>query len=126
VINWELFTNGKNPCPSALTHVALANKVINEAWRPSLPHTCPVQWKSFIESCWNQSSSNRPTFKSIIGTLRDWVDNPPQICTDYVTGDSSDCDNSIDGQNSEEESFPSETNSQTLIQSNKSYDDAIS
>jgi len=126
VILWELFTNGRNPCPSALTHVTLANKVINESWRPSLPHTCPVEWASFIETCWSQTPSKRPAFKNIVEFLKRWEDNPPPIRKEASGDSSGDWDRSSQN-NTEQETTEEEILSETTIsQSNADYDDVIS
>lgn len=124
VILWELFTHGKNPCPSALTHVALANKVINEGWRPSLPHRCPQQWTSFIEVCWHQKPTKRLAFKNIVVKLQGWADNPPPIRTD-TSGDSSDLEESQYSDYEESINEEEDNPSQMLSHSQSEYDDNI-
>jgi len=79
VVFWELFAGGKNPCPSELTHLALANKVINEAWRPRIPFICPQEWSGLIEQCWAQNPSVRPEFNFVVETLKKGTENPPEV-----------------------------------------------
>jgi len=122
IILWELFTNGKNPCPSGLTDVTLANKVINEAWRPSLPPSCPFEWVNLIESCWSQDPVRRPSFNTIIGILQKWAMNPHIINED--SGDSSEMNSDSQNSSEEEEVFASDILSHTTSQFNP-YDDHI-
>jgi hypothetical protein len=104
----------------------LANKVINEDWRPSLPHTCPLEWSSFIEQCWAQNPAKRPLFKSINETLKSWIHNPPEI----KEGSGNYLDWDEDSQLSEVEIAGSEATTETSQSptslENQGYDDAIS
>jgi len=126
MVIWELFSGGKDPCPKVFTHIILANKVINEDWRPSLPHTCPQEWSSFIEQCWAQNPAKRPLFKSINETLKSWVNNPPEI----KEGSGNYLDWDEDSQLSEVEIAGSEATTETSQSptslENQGYDDAIS
>lgn len=76
VICWELFT-GSDPCPEDMAHVNLANKVLHEEWRPSIPENVPFVWTQLIKQCWAQKPDSRPLFIEILAILDSIEMNPP-------------------------------------------------
>jgi len=79
IILWEIFSGGANPCPQDVSHVSLANQIISEGWRPSVPSNCPQQWVDLIKQCWAQNPDDRPDFREIIDILQSWSNYPPYI-----------------------------------------------
>jgi len=76
VICWELFT-GTDPCPEDMAHINLANKVLHEEWRPTIPENVPYVWTQLIQQCWAQRPDSRPSFTEILGILDSIEMNPP-------------------------------------------------
>jgi len=76
VICWELFT-GSDPCPEDMAHINLANKVLHEEWRPTIPENVPFVWTQLIKQCWAQKPDSRPSFIEILGILDSIEMNPP-------------------------------------------------
>uniref|UniRef100_A0A6B2LGR1 Protein kinase domain-containing protein n=1 Tax=Arcella intermedia TaxID=1963864 RepID=A0A6B2LGR1_9EUKA len=68
VVCWELFSR-VSPCPPDLSNINLANKVLNEEWRPMIPESVPLEWKSLIKECWYQKLEVRPSFSQILQIL---------------------------------------------------------
>jgi len=68
VICWELFS-GTDPCPEDMAHINLANKVLHEEWRPTIPDNVPSLWTQLIKQCWSQKTPSRPSFSEILGIL---------------------------------------------------------
>jgi len=128
---WEMFTGGHNPYPSDVSHVVLANQIITEQWRPSIPFKCPAQWTDLIKKCWAQIPNDRPDFHDIIGILQGWSSLVPLLFVQR--GNASEFfGNSLSSDNASEEElselpmvpFIEEDNSNTSFM-NASYDDNI-
>uniref|UniRef100_A0A6B2L3S5 Protein kinase domain-containing protein n=1 Tax=Arcella intermedia TaxID=1963864 RepID=A0A6B2L3S5_9EUKA len=68
IILWEIWT-GCDPCPKEIAIVNLANKVLHEQYRPTIPPTVHAKWQDLIRSCWESDPDQRPSFDKILGTL---------------------------------------------------------
>jgi len=78
VLLWEILTQA-DPCPKDMTSFLLATKVLNEQFRPTLPHpNVPPHWAALIEKCWAQNPDDRPTFEDIIITLESFEEQNPE------------------------------------------------
>jgi len=77
ILCWEVFAKGVAPF-NEISHYVLADKVINQNYRPEIPDNCPTEWSNLIMQCWSQNSDTRPTFQQIVDTLNSWND-PPKI-----------------------------------------------
>lgn len=79
VVCWEIFSRGQNPYSTELSPVVLANKIIREDWRPTIPLVCPVEWSNLIKKCWSKNPDDRPTFQQILEVFQQWMNNPPRL-----------------------------------------------
>jgi len=68
IVLWELWT-GESPCPRDVSTVNLANKVLFEDYRPTIPDNVPEAWKALIRICWQNDTSERPSFERILKIL---------------------------------------------------------
>jgi len=68
IVLWELWT-GEAPCPREVSTVNLANKVLYDNYRPTIPDTVPESWNALIQLCWQNEPSERPTFERILQIL---------------------------------------------------------
>nr|QXO74913.1 MAPK [Penaeus chinensis] len=67
VLLWELLT-GETPYKGIDT-LAIAYGVAMNKLRLHIPTTCPSNWRSLMEACWEQEPHSRPTFETILKKL---------------------------------------------------------
>ena len=65
---FELFTAAQ--AFRNIHHAFLAHKVANDHLRPMFPPGTPSGYKDLAEACWDPVPSARPTFDSVVATLR--------------------------------------------------------
>jgi len=69
IILWEILTRG-DPCPTEMNSIMLASEVVNNAFRPQLPHpNISPPWEELIKRCWAQNPDDRPSFEEILISL---------------------------------------------------------
>uniref|UniRef100_A0A6B2LDM3 Protein kinase domain-containing protein n=1 Tax=Arcella intermedia TaxID=1963864 RepID=A0A6B2LDM3_9EUKA len=68
ILLWELWT-GRDPCPTDIAPVNLANKVLHDNYRPEIPPHVPKEWQDLIKVCWDTDVGVRPTFEKILQIL---------------------------------------------------------
>jgi len=76
VLLWEMVAR-QSPCPTALSYISMANKVLTEEWRPEVPAGIPDYWVRLIEACWAQNPSLRPSFTEILKNIPIMETNVP-------------------------------------------------
>jgi len=67
IVLWELLT-GETPY-KGINDMAIAYGVAMNKLNLHIPSTCPEDWRSLMEDCWQFDCHHRPTFKSIIDRL---------------------------------------------------------
>lgn len=69
MILWEVLT-GEEP-QQDMKPLKMAHLAAHAGYRPPLPITTPPAWRALITSCWAEDPEARPSFRSIIGSLKD-------------------------------------------------------
>ncbi|XP_065158014.1 mitogen-activated protein kinase kinase kinase 11 isoform X4 [Atheta coriaria] len=67
VLLWELLT-GETPYKGIDTLAVAYGVAANKLTLP-IPKTCPEQWRSLMQKCWESDSHRRPSFKEILISL---------------------------------------------------------
>lgn len=72
IILWELLTL-KDPFEEYdfTFESQLEDAIIKDNLRPSIPKSCPKEWKELMEECWSGNQKNRPSFFSILNKLKE-------------------------------------------------------
>lgn len=72
ILLWEMLTGdvpwGGVPSPMQIIYYV---GVLQQ--RPRMPQSCPTALRELIEACWAESPDTRPTFREILGRLRDMM-----------------------------------------------------
>ena len=69
MILWEVLS-GEEP-QQDMKPLKMAHLAAHAAYRPPLPASTHPAWRTLITACWTEDPEARPTFRSIIGSLKD-------------------------------------------------------
>jgi len=72
VLLWQMISR-QSPCPPGLSYISMAYKVVNEQWRPAIPHNVLPEYVYLIEKSWNQIPVLRTSFSDILEILSGFV-----------------------------------------------------
>eukprot|EP01117_Protostelium_nocturnum_P003651 TRINITY_DN14936_c0_g1_i1.p1 TRINITY_DN14936_c0_g1~~TRINITY_DN14936_c0_g1_i1.p1 ORF type:complete len:629 (+),score=258.47 TRINITY_DN14936_c0_g1_i1:114-2000(+) len=68
IVLWELFSQEEPYLNQFRSFDDLVEAVTKKGRRPEIPEGCPPKLKTLIQSCWNPSPGNRPTFAQILAS----------------------------------------------------------
>lgn len=73
IVLWEVFTMEK---PFFQSNTRATCLLIGNNETPSIPEDCPISVRRLMESCWNLTPKDRPTFTEIIKIMEDMISSP--------------------------------------------------
>eukprot|EP00210_Caulerpa_lentillifera_P007187 g6877.t1 len=88
ILLWELVSGTKAFSGTPHNSIIMA---VTSGRRPQLPAFCPQALSRLINDCWQDSHSDRPSFKTVSRRLRDMMKNKRSFLT---SPESTDCSNS--------------------------------
>jgi hypothetical protein len=88
MVLYEMLTK-LSPIPSDVSSLQLAQKILQEDYRPPLPDDMLPAYKSIIQMCWETSPDKRPDFTQILAMLRQLKSKLPAVENVQLGDDSS-------------------------------------